>query len=152
MLPKKGKRSCLSTLVLSSTSTRKMTLLPPPTGYKTTKIAFRFGSIFIINKKYVSFLYIKRNQMLNLLSCLDFVFVFRVFNFVSCPSRHMRWKLFPDVSKDYSRLPITRTFKGNRKEKGSSYLEFEENQGHPTRIQFKQLKHNVIKRILVFKR
>ena len=127
MLPKKGKRSCLSALVLSSTSTRKMTVLPPPTGYKTTKIAFRFGSIFIINRKYVSFLYIKRNQMLNLLSCLDFVFVFRVFNFVSCPSRHMRWKLFPDVSKDYSRLPITRTFKGNRKEKGSSYLEFEEN-------------------------
>ena len=39
--------------------------------------------------------------MLNLLSCLDFVFVFCVFNFVSCPSRHMRWKLFPDVSKDY---------------------------------------------------
>ena len=127
MLPKKGKRSCLSTLVLSSTSTWKMTVLPPPTGYKTIKIAFRFGSIFIINRKYVSFVYIKRNQMLNLLSCLDFVFVFRVFNFVSCPSRHMRWKLFPDVSKDYSRLPITRTFKGNRKEKGSSYLEFEEN-------------------------
>ena len=53
--------------------------------------------------------------MSNLLSCLDFVFVFRVFNFVSYPSRHMRWKLFPDMSKDYSRLPITRTFKGNRK-------------------------------------
>ena len=40
--------------------------------------------------------------MLNLLSYLDFVFVLRVFNFVSCPGRHMRWKLFPDVSKDYS--------------------------------------------------
>ena len=64
----------------------------------------RLVSIFI-NRKYVSFLYIKRYHMLNLLSCLDFVFVFRVFNFGSCPSRHMR----------YSRLPITRTFKGNRK-------------------------------------
>ena len=53
--------------------------------------------------------------MLNLLSCLDFVLEFCVFNFVSCPSRHMRWKRFPDVSKDYSRLPMTRTFKGNRK-------------------------------------
>ena len=53
--------------------------------------------------------------MSNLLSCLDFVFVFRVFNFVSYPSRHVRWKRFRDMSKDYSRLPITRTFKGNRK-------------------------------------
>ena len=62
----------------------------------------RLVSIFI-NRKYVSFLYIKRYHMLNLLSCLDFVFVFCVFNFaVSCPSRHMRWKLFPDMSKDYS--------------------------------------------------
>ena len=64
----------------------------------------RLVSIFI-NRKYVSFLYIKRYHMLNLLSYLDFVFVFRVFNFVSCPSHQMR----------YSRLPITRTFKGNRK-------------------------------------
>ena len=55
----------------------------------------RLVSIFI-NRKYVSFLYIKRYHVLNLLSCLDFVL---------CPSRHMR----------YNRLPITRTFKGNRK-------------------------------------
>ena len=42
-----------------------------PTGYKTTRdsFSFRLVSIFI-NRKYVSFLYIKRNHMLNLLSCL----------------------------------------------------------------------------------
>ena len=60
MLPKKGKRSCLSSLVLSSTSTRKMTALPPPTGYKTTKIAIRFTySVFSFQKIRILFVYIE---------------------------------------------------------------------------------------------
>ena len=51
MLRKKGKRCCLSSLVLSSASTGKMTVPPPPTGYKTTKIAFRFHSQYFVHKE-----------------------------------------------------------------------------------------------------
>ena len=64
--------------------------------------------------------------MSNLLSCLVFVFVFRVFNLVSYPSRHMRWKLFPDMSKGLQSTPDNSNFQGKSK-KGSSYREFEEN-------------------------
>ena len=55
--------------------------------------------------------------MLNLLSCLDFVFVFRVFNFVSCPSRHMRWKLFPDCVKRLQSTPDNSNLQGKSKKK-----------------------------------
>ena len=48
-----------------------------PPGYNTTRDSFPFRLVSIfINRKYVSFLYIKRNHMLNLLSCLNFVFEF----------------------------------------------------------------------------